>query len=143
MYDDGNYLYTNRASTIAKIIKANSITTVSNFANNSENIQIGPTMIGALYFDPSNGMKVSLRIYDHSGNIKYTIKTPHYEASLFDISGNRMILVAGDKTFDGENVYFETTLYTGTVNSYRSVSYNSLDAGGYANIMPNETTWWD
>jgi hypothetical protein len=143
MYDDGNYLYTTRSSIIARIIKSNSITPILNFPNSSESIQIGPTMIGVLYYDPLNSMDLSLRIYDHSGNLKYTVQTPHQNYQLFDISGARLVLVTTDKVFDGENIYSNTNLYTGTVNSYRSATYNSLNADGYQEIMPNDATWWD
>jgi hypothetical protein len=143
MYDDGNYLYTTRSSIIARIIKSNSITSILNFPDASASIQIGPTMIGVLYYDPLNSMDLSLRIYDHSGNLKYTVQTPHQNYQLFDISGARLVLVTTNKVFDGENIYSNTNLYTGTVNSYRSATYNSLNTDGYQEIMPNETTWWD
>jgi hypothetical protein len=143
MYDDGNYLYTNLSSIIARIIKPNSIASILNFPSAFQSIQIGPTMIGVLYYDPLNSMDLSLRIYDHSGNLKYTVQTPHQEYQQFDISGARLVLVTTNKVFDGENIYSNTNLYTGTVNSYRSATYNSLNTDGYEQLMPNETTWWD
>jgi len=100
-------------------------------------------LIGVLYYDLENGGKVSVKIYNTSGVLKQYIKTPHFTYDDFDVVGDRALLVVKDKEFDGFGIYYNTTVYSILLTSYKSKNYKSLDSVGFDLRTFNDTTWYD
>lgn len=144
MYDGANIITTNRTAAQMRIITSSGIKTSTLVGIPSiEVLENGKEMIGIVYADPRNNGKISVNIYDTSGVLKQYIKTPHFEYYGFDIVGTRATMTVMDKVFDGFNLYWNTTLYSIGLTSYKSKSYQSLDDVGFREREMNDTTWYD
>lgn len=143
MYDGANRITTNLSGAFSRFIKPNAIVQFSGFPVDIMETEIGENMMAVLYFDSENSSKLSLKVFNFSGQLKHYIKTDHYEYSLLRIIGNRLLLIVHTKTFNGIDLYASTTVYSGTLSSYKLKSYNSLELNGNITNMPNDTAWWD
>jgi hypothetical protein len=145
MYDGANIISTNRSITQMRIITSTAATTsiLVGIPSNIGVLENGKEMIGIVYSDPRNSGKISVNIYDTSGVLKQYIKTPHFEYYDFDIVGTRATMTAMDKVFDGINFYWNTTLYSISLTSHKSKSYQSLDSDGFRERAMNDTRWYD
>lgn len=126
----------------SKIYTRTSVVDIS--LNEYDDLDSGKDIFALWYSDSDRDNKITLKLYDYSGNLLQTLETEDESMSSFDVVANRVYLSTYTKYFDAElsQIYYVYNLHHITTSKKTTITKTLPDTANLYFVI-NDWLWWD
>lgn len=111
--------------------------------NAYEDLDSGKDIFALWYYDPTRDGKVTMKVYNYSGNLLRTVESEDEIVYSFSVVENGVFLQTRTKYFEGETIiYIIDNYYHVSPKGYANVTVTLPDETNLYDIF-NDYVWWD